>query len=56
MLELLKDPRVVNYVILCLYALNVVRWSFARSWGDACYWASAFGITASVTWGYNHGK
>ena len=55
MIELLKDPKVFNYVILFLYACNALRWTVARSWGDAAYWISAFGITASVTWGFKHG-
>lgn len=37
---------------MALYLLNAVRWAFARSWVDACYWLCALGITACVTWGY----
>ena len=48
------DPRVFNYVILVLYALNVARWAFAKSLADACYWVCAFGITATVTFLYKH--
>lgn len=55
MFELIKDPKVFNYVILALYACNIVRWTIAGSRGDALYWAGAFWITASVTWGYKHG-
>lgn len=55
MIELIKDPKVFNYVILALYACNIVRWTIAGSRGDALYWAGAFWITASVTWGYKHG-
>ncbi len=54
MLAILLDPKVFNYVILCLYALNVARWAYARSWADACYWVCAFGITATVTFLYKH--
>lgn len=50
----LLDPRVFNYVILVLYALNVVRWAIAGSTADACYWASAAAITATVTFLYKH--
>lgn len=49
MKELLLDPKIFNYVIMVLYALNVIRWGFARSSGDTFYWLSALGITASVT-------
>jgi hypothetical protein len=51
---MLSDPRIFNYVIMLLYALNVCRWAFAGKWVDACYWLSALGITATVTWGYKH--
>lgn len=54
MLNLLLDPKVFNYVILSLYALNAVRWGVHGSWADVSYWLSAFAITATVTWGYNH--
>lgn len=51
---LLFDPKIFNYVILVLYALNAGRWALAGRWVDVCYWISAFGITATVTWGYKH--
>lgn len=54
MKALLLDPRVFNYVILVLYVLNAVRWAFARSWADVCYWLSAAAITSTVTWLYKH--
>lgn len=47
------DPKIFNYVIMCLYIINVAWWSAHRSWGDAWYWASALSITAAVTFGYN---
>jgi len=50
----LLDPRIFNYVILVLHALNVVRWIIARSVADACYWASAFAITFTITFLYKH--
>lgn len=50
----LLDPKLFNYVIMCLYVLNAGRWLIARSYGDAAYWVSAFCITASVTWGFKH--
>lgn len=54
MAKLLLDPRVFNFVILTLYALNAVRWAVYGSWADVCYWLSAFAITATVTFGYAH--
>lgn len=54
-MALLLDPKAFNYVIMSLYAANVVRWLVSGSYADACYWASAFAITATVTFGYSHG-
>lgn len=51
---MLKDPKVFNYVIMSLYALNSARWAFDSKWADVCYWLSAFAITATVTFGYKH--
>lgn len=53
-MRFLLDPKLFNYVILTLYLLNAVRWAVHRSWADVTYWASAFAITATVTWGYKH--
>jgi hypothetical protein len=53
-MAILFDPRIFNYVILVLYALNAARWALAGNWADVCYWLSAFGITATVTFGYKH--
>ena len=50
----LLDPKLFNYVIMSLYALNAGRWALAFNWVDMCYWLSALAITATVTWGYNH--
>ena len=50
----LADPRIFNFVIMGLYALNVIRWAIAGKPADALYWLSALGITATVTWGYKH--
>lgn len=52
--KLLLDPRVFNYVIMVLYALNIARWWFAGSTKDALYWGSALCITATVTFMYEH--
>ncbi len=54
MKTLLLDPRIFNFVIMGLYALNAGRWAFAGKWADVCYWLSALGITATVTFGYKH--
>ena len=53
-MDFVRDPRLFNFVILTLYALNAVRWACFGKWADVCYWASAFAITATVTWGYKH--
>jgi hypothetical protein len=51
----LLDPKMFNYVIMCMYVANAGRWAFNGSWPDVSYWLSAFAITATVTWGYEHG-
>lgn len=50
----LFDPKIFNYLIMCLYALNACRWAFDGKWADMCYWLSALAITATVTFGYHH--
>lgn len=54
MSAIIFDPRVFNYVIMSLYALNAARWAFNGNWADCCYWLSALGITLTVTFGYKH--
>lgn len=54
MRALLIDPRVFNYLIMVLYALNALRWAIARKPADVCYWFSALAITATVTFLYKH--
>ena len=54
MTAILFDPKIFNYTIMALYALNAGRWAIHGNWVDVCYWLSALGITATVTWGYNH--
>lgn len=49
LVKLVLDPKFFNYVIMGLYLLNAGRWAYQRSAGDACYWLSAFAITATVT-------
>ncbi len=49
---LLSDPRLINFVLLTLYAANAARWAVHGSWPDSLYWTGAFMITVAVTWGY----
>lgn len=51
---ILKDPRIFSYVIMTLYALNIMRWAWEHKWVDVLYWVSALMITATVTFGYKH--
>lgn len=48
------DPKIFNYVIMTLYALNAVRWAIAGKPADAIYWTGALIITSAVTFGYDH--
>ena len=48
------DPRFMNYIIMGLYFCNALWYAYLLKYPDMCYWLSALGITASVTWGYNH--
>ena len=52
MSSLLLDPKLINYVLIALYAANASRWALHRSWPDSLYWAGALIITVAVTWGY----
>ena len=52
MTALLLDPKAINYLLICLYTANAVRWAVHGSWPDALYWAGALGITIAVTWGF----
>ena len=53
-LKLFLDPKIFNYVIMCMYGANVVRWAIAGKMADVCYWLSALAITATVTFMYRH--
>lgn len=48
------NPKLFNYVILTLYMINAAWWAWHGKLADTSYWLSAFAITATVTWGYNH--
>jgi hypothetical protein len=50
----LLDPRIFNFLIMGLYAINALRWAIHGSWADMSYWLSALAITATVTFGYKH--
>jgi hypothetical protein len=52
--KFLTDPRLFNYLIMCLYAVSAIRWGVSARWADMCYWLSALAITATVTFGYKH--
>ena len=52
MTALLLDPKLFNYLLLALYALNALRWAIYGSWGDATYWFGALVITIAVTFGF----
>lgn len=51
-MNLWQDPKLFNYFILTVYAITSLRWAVKGSWADMFYWMFAFGITATVTWGY----
>ena len=53
-MSVLFDPKVFNYLIMALYALNAGRWAWEGKWADVSYWLCALGITATVTFGYKH--
>ena len=50
-MKYLLDPRIFNFIIMSLYAVNVVNFAVRREWGHASYWFGALWITASVTFG-----
>lgn len=54
MIALIFDRRIFNYIIMTLYVMSAIRWGFAGSWKDVSYWVFACGITATVTFGYDH--
>lgn len=48
----LFEPNIFNKIILVMYSLAALRWTLAGKYSDALYWVFAFGITATVTFGY----
>lgn len=53
-MNIFTDPRLFNFVIMGLYAANIVRWAYEGKPVDALYWTGALLITATVTFGYGH--
>ena len=53
-IAILLDPKLFNYVVMVLYAMNSARWAIAGKVADVCYWLSALAITATVTFLYKH--
>ena len=53
-MNILQDPRIVNFVIMGLYTANIIRWAIEGKPVDVIYWTGALIITASVTFGYGH--
>lgn len=53
-MSILLDPKFFNYLIMALYVLNSARWLMHGNYADVAYWLSAFAITATVTFGYDH--
>lgn len=43
------DPYLLNYILMCLYAVNGGQFFVRGYWWDALYWLSALGITIAVT-------
>lgn len=50
-MNLLRDPRLLNFVLVGLYAFNSARWAIARNGPQTLYWVGAAIITSAVTWG-----
>jgi hypothetical protein len=53
-MNLILDPKFFNYLIMTLYVANSIRWAIHGNYADVFYWMSAFAITATVTFGYDH--
>jgi steroid 5-alpha reductase family enzyme len=54
LMQYITDPKFFNYLIMTLYLMNCARWLVHGNYADVCYWLSAFAITATVTFGYQH--
>ena len=47
----MKTSLAINYVIMALYAINIVWSMWFRDWINAWYWLAALNITMAVTVG-----
>lgn len=50
----LRDPKLMNYILLMLYFMNSIRWAVFGSWADAIYWFGALLIVGAVSFGMKH--
>lgn len=48
---MLSNPRLWNYLLICLYVVAAGRWAYARNWPQALYWFGAIIINGAATWG-----
>ncbi len=48
----MRDPRILNYILIGFYVLLAIRWAYERKLADTCYWLSALAITLTVTFLY----
>ena len=53
-MDAIMQPKIFNVVIMSLYLINAGWWGWHGKWADVSYWLSAFAITATVTYGYQH--
>jgi hypothetical protein len=52
MIQVIRDPRFFNYVLIGFYILLAVRWALERKVADTCYWLSAAALTVAFL--YKH--
>lgn len=48
-MKIFTDPKLFNYILMCLYVASAIRWGIARKPMDMLYWIGAFIITCAVT-------
>lgn len=49
MINILTDPRIFNFIIIALFLIAGIRWTFAGDYWQALYWYCGFGINIAVT-------
>lgn len=54
MIDILLDPRFINFIVLVLFFLCTIRWLVEGEWGHAVYWGSAFALNCVVTFKYQN--